>query len=82
MAICSYLVIPAEGSADDVYSRLTALPGCAPVRATNREVLLLVTETPDAAAEKALQAALAAVDGIRALVLTFGEVEAGAVEEL
>jgi nitrate reductase NapAB chaperone NapD len=76
MPICSYLVIPAAGEADAVRARLAAVPGCEAARAENRELLLLVTDTPGAAEEAALRDAIAQIDGIHALVFAFGELGA------
>jgi nitrate reductase NapAB chaperone NapD len=74
MPICSYLVVPEVGEVEAVRARLAALPGCDVVRAANRELLLLVTETPDAAGETALREQVERLDGVSALVLTFGEI--------
>jgi nitrate reductase NapAB chaperone NapD len=76
MAICSYLVMPEPGQADALRERLASIPGCEVVPAENAELLLLVTETADRAGDEALRDRLEALDGIQALVLTFGEVEA------
>ncbi len=46
--------------------------------ATNREVLVVVTDTPDEAAEEALQRALVLVPGIEALALVAGVDDAAA----
>lgn len=75
MPIRSYLVFPDAGQTGAVADRLSALPGCDVVPAENREVLLLVTETEDAAAEEALRRRLESVDGVRAMVLAFGDVD-------
>jgi nitrate reductase NapAB chaperone NapD len=76
MPICSYLVMPEPGATDAVRERLSALPGCDVLQAENRDLLVLVTDTADRAAEAALRARVEALEGIGALVLTFGEVEA------
>lgn len=75
MPVCSYLVIPERGATEACAERLSALPGCEVVRAENRDVLLLVTETAGPAEERALRDALASIPGIRSLVLTFGELD-------
>jgi nitrate reductase NapAB chaperone NapD len=76
MAICSYLVMPEPGQADALRERLASLPGCEVTPAENADLLLLVTEAADRAADEALRGRLEALDGIQAMVLTFGEVEA------
>jgi nitrate reductase NapAB chaperone NapD len=75
MAVCSYLVIPAEGATDAVMARLAALPGCETARAENREVILLVTDTEGAEQEKALRQQLESVEDILAMVFTFGDID-------
>ncbi len=73
--ICSYLVIPEDGALARVVERLTALPGCDVVSAENRDVLILVTDTPGLEEEGALRRKVEALDGIQALLLTFGEID-------
>ena len=75
MAICSYLVFAEDGATAVLAERLTALPGCDVVRAERRDLLLLVTESATSAEEAALRETLEKVEGIAALVLTFGEVD-------
>lgn len=75
MAICSYLVIPRPGETEALCERLTALPGCDVAPAVNRDLLILVTDTPDREQENLLRDRIEAMDGIQALVLTFGEVD-------
>lgn len=75
MPICSYLVIPREREGDRVHRRLSALTGCDVVRARNRDVLILVTETDGLEREAELRASVEAMDGIEAVLLTFGEID-------
>ena len=75
MPICSYLVIPEEGGAESVHDRLAAVPGCDVARAENRDVLILVTDTPGLEEEDDLRTRLEAMDGIQALLMTFGEID-------
>lgn len=77
MPICSYLAVPVAGEVESLSERLGALPGCEVIRATNRDVLVLLTETSGNAEEEALRSELEAIEGLAALVLTFGELEAG-----
>lgn len=74
MPILSYLVLPVPGAADQVARQLMAIPGCEVVRAENRDLLILVTETAGDAEEQVLRASLAETAGIRAVSLTFGDV--------
>jgi nitrate reductase NapAB chaperone NapD len=73
--ICSYLVIPEEGASGRVAERLAALPGCDVVEAENRDVLILVTDTPGLEEESDLRREVEALDGIQGLLLTFGEID-------
>jgi len=74
MAICSYLVIPRPGETETLRRRLGAMSGCEVTPAVNRDLLVLVTDTPDRAGEETLRDRIERLDGIQALVLTFGEV--------
>lgn len=76
MPICSYLAVPVAGEADRLSASLGALPGCEVIRSTNRDVMVLLTETSGGAEEAALRSRLEATEGLAALVLTFGEIEA------
>jgi len=75
MPICSYLVVPEEGAVDGVFERLASLPGCDVTRAENRDVVILVTETPGLEEENDLRSRVEAMEGIQALLLTFGEID-------
>jgi nitrate reductase NapAB chaperone NapD len=75
MPICSYLVIPAEGESAEVALRLSDIEGCDVLAAANRDLLLLVTQADTAEEDAGLRARVEAVDGIRGIVLTFGEVD-------
>lgn len=73
--ICSYLVIPEEGAADRVGRRLAGLPGCEVTPARDRDLLILVTDTPGLEEEEELRSRIEAMKGIRALLFTFGEID-------
>jgi nitrate reductase NapAB chaperone NapD len=75
MPICSYVVIPERGAADSVEGALLAIPGCDVARAQNRDVLLLVTDTPSLEEEATLRASIETMRGIQALLLAFGEID-------
>lgn len=75
MPIASYLVHPGEGQLDRVSQQLRALPGCEVHPATNRGVLVLITDTPDLAADKALTRQLAELEGIACLSLVYGHLD-------
>ena len=73
--ISSYLVITEVGALARVAERLGALDGCDVVSAENRDVLILVTDTRGLEEEGALRRKVEALDGIQALLLTFGEID-------
>jgi nitrate reductase NapAB chaperone NapD len=82
MPICSYLVQAAHGHAAEVVDRLAQLPGCTPTPSDDGRAIVLVTDTPDLAAESRLQRQLDSVPGIDALVLTFGYTEPENLDQL
>jgi hypothetical protein len=69
MPIKSYLAYPVRGRRNELAAALRRLPGCQVVRAINRELLVLVTDTPDERAEEALARALAGVSALEGLGL-------------
>ena len=75
MPICSYLVIPEEGASERVRDRLVGLSECDVARSENSDVLLLVTDTSGLEEEHDLRSRLEAMEGIQALLLTFGEID-------
>jgi nitrate reductase NapAB chaperone NapD len=79
MVICSYVVIAESGVADALADRIASMAGCEVVRATNRDLLLVVTEAEDAESNEALRRTLELLEGVRTLALTFGEVTSSAL---
>ena len=69
MPVMSYLAYPARGHVDGLEQELARLPGVECMLSERREVLIVVTDTPDEPAELALQERLRAVEGLEALVL-------------
>lgn len=72
MPIFSYLAIPKNGAMQALCSELTALEGCEILPAENKDVVVLVTETPDETTEEELQATLKNLDNLQSLSLAFG----------
>lgn len=72
MPIKSYLAYPERGRRDELAAALGRLGGCQVVRSMNRDLLVLITDTPDEAAEAALETALAALPGLQGLSLVAG----------
>jgi nitrate reductase NapAB chaperone NapD len=75
MGICSYLVIPETGQKESLVRSVASIPGCDVVPATNRDLFVVVTDTP-AAQERSLRERIEAMSGVQAMVLTFAEVTA------
>ena len=73
MAVCSYLVFPAVGEREAVHAELSSMPGCDVVPSTNRDVLMLITDTPGRREDDQLRKTLELMPGIEALLFTFGE---------
>lgn len=75
MIIKSYLVFPAEGCLSELIIALSALPECEVMESTNRDLVVLVTETDGDAAEEALEATLQKIPSLQALTLVSGHNE-------
>jgi hypothetical protein len=84
MPIKSYLAYPQRGRRDELAAALRGLGGCEAscevLPAENRDLLVVVTDTPDEPTEEALQAAFARLSALEGLALVAGvgesEVEA------
>lgn len=74
MPVCGYVVLPVPGATARLAARLAAIPGCEPTPAEQGDLLILVTDTADAAEEARLQEALQQVAEIECMVLAFGEI--------
>ena len=72
MPIKSYLAYSGRGRRDELAATLRALGGCQVIPSVNRDLLVLVTDTPDEAADEALQKALARVELLEGLALVAG----------
>ncbi len=73
--IKSYIAWPLPGKAAELQSQLLQIPGCQVLPAENRELLLLITDTPTEPAEKLLAAQLEALPNIQCLSLVAGITE-------
>jgi nitrate reductase NapAB chaperone NapD len=74
MVICGYVVLTDLAAAGSLAAHLGAVPGCDVVPSAAAEILLLVTEAEDAEGDAALRRRIEEIDGVRALLLTFGNV--------
>ena len=80
MPICSYLVHAARSDRAELVRVLNRTEGCEAIASDGGEVIILVTDTPDAAADEKLREMLELLPAIQCLTLTFGEIEAVAKE--
>jgi hypothetical protein len=72
MPIKSYLAYPVRGRRDELAATLRRLGGCQVFPAENRDLLVLVTDTPHEAADDSLQRELAEIPTLDALALVAG----------
>lgn len=75
MIIKSYLAFPVEGRLSELVNALEAMPACEVIEATNRDLIILVTETDGDSDEKDLENALHAIPSLQALTLVSGHNE-------
>lgn len=72
MPIFSYLAIPKDGAIDVLCAELAKIEHCQIIPADNRDVVVLVTDTPDESVEKELQRKLKGLECLHSLSLSFG----------
>lgn len=72
MPIKSYLVHPCEGKKQDLAGVLANMEYCEVMPAENRELLILVTDTPTRQEEEALREHLEKLEGVKLLALVSG----------
>jgi hypothetical protein len=72
MPVFSYLAYPAKGAKAQLIEDLSALKYCEATPAQNEDILILLTDTPDDAAEKALQDQMKSLKSLQSLGMTFG----------
>ncbi|MBL7959416.1 hypothetical protein JNL27_04175 [bacterium] len=72
MPVKSYLAYPADGKREELTYSLHNLPGCEIIPSENTDILVLVTDTPDAEAEKSLEEQLQSMESIKFLTLVSG----------
>lgn len=75
MIIKSYLVFPISDRISELEQALSNIPACEITPSTNREVLILVTETENETAEKALEQQLHSIPSLQTLTLVSGHKE-------
>jgi nitrate reductase NapAB chaperone NapD len=75
VTIQSYLLYPERGKIQQVRDALARIPGCEVIPAENRDLLVVVTEALDAAAQTSLEDRLETLPGIECLALVSGWTE-------
>ncbi|MGI9535522.1 MAG: hypothetical protein ACR2PB_00525 [Desulfocapsaceae bacterium] len=72
MPIFSYLAMPREGAREDLCAELSSLKYCQIIPAENKEIVVLLTDTPDEDIERSLQEKLKNLTSLQSLSLAFG----------
>ncbi|MCP4752139.1 MAG: hypothetical protein GY866_14680 [Proteobacteria bacterium] len=75
MPIISYLATPIQGEKSRLFSQLQSMKHCEAVCADNEDLIVLVTDTPDEAAEKDLQRQLKALSSLQTLSMAYGHAD-------
>ena len=75
MPVFSYLAYPKRGAKQDLLKDLSTLDYCEATPADNQNILILITDTPDEDAEKALQEKLKGLTTLESLGMAFGHVD-------
>jgi len=75
MPVFSYLAYPKQGAKEQLIKDLASLDFCEATPADNKEILILVTDTPGDDQEKALQKKLKELNSLESLGMTFGHVD-------
>jgi len=73
--VFSYLAYPEKGAKEELLKDLSALDYCETTPAENKEILILVTDTPDEEREKELQKKLRELKSLQSLGMTFGHTD-------
>lgn len=72
MPLKSYLAYPTRGRLEPLEQALAQIPHCDVIPARNRDVVILLTDTPDAAAEQQLEVRLQGIADLDCLALVAG----------
>ena len=72
MPVLSYLVSPVRGEKKALINDLNAMEYCEVLPSQNREVIILVTDTPDEESERKLQDDLKYLNTLQTISMVFG----------
>jgi len=75
MPVFSYLAYPEPGAKEQLLVDLDQLKYCETTPARNKDVIILLTDTPDENAEKQLQKQLKSLNSLQSIGMTFGHVD-------
>jgi nitrate reductase NapAB chaperone NapD len=72
MPIFSYLAYPIQGAKEKLLKDLNSLAHCEAIPSENKDILVLITDTPNDDQEKELQKMLKQLSSLQSLGMTFG----------
>lgn len=72
MPIFSYVAIPEKGAMEAMCKDLESLDFCEVIRSDNKNIAVLVTDTPNEKSEKSLQQQLKKLQTLQSFSMTFG----------
>ena len=72
MPVLSYLVSPVPGAKKVLIDDLNGIEFCECIPSRNKEVIILLTDTPDDESEKKLQKKLKHVNTLQSISMVFG----------
>lgn len=72
MPIKSYLVHPHNGKKDELQSSLSSIKNCEVIPAENKNLLILVTDTPNKTEEQELQEKLESIESVKLMAMVSG----------
>ena len=75
MPIFSYLAYPEINKTKKLENELASFEYCEVQSADNKDVLILITDTPDETTNKELQEKIKALDSLQSLSMTFGHTD-------
>lgn len=75
MPVFSYIAYPVNGAKTKLLKDLKAMDYCEVEPADNKDILILITDTPDEKQEKILQQKLKNLKSLQSLGMTFGHTD-------
>lgn len=75
MPVFSYIAYPTQGAKADLLHSLSSFTECYALPAEEKDIILLVTDTPDEESEKKLQLQLKKIKSLHSLSMTFGHMD-------